>query len=119
MRKSLAVIAARYLAIAFTLSVSFSSAVEAMPAPTPGNIELSIGLAQWGAETEVLPPMSNEEIRETLLGRAQNDKRLKLNGWGEQWWQFWLETPPMMTGPAGGAVFSGRQRFGRGGGFRK
>jgi hypothetical protein len=71
MRKSLAVIAARYLVIAFTLSVSFSSAVEAMPAPTPGNIELSIGLAQWGAETEVLPPMSNEEIRETLLQLAR------------------------------------------------
>jgi len=61
---------------------------------------------------------SDEKLK-TLLGRSQNDKRLKLDGWGEQWWQFWLETPPMMTGPAGGAVFSGRQRFGRGGGFRK
>ena len=61
---------------------------------------------------------SDEKLK-TLLGRAQNDKRLKLDGWGEQWWQFWLETPPMMTGPAGGAVFSGRQRFGRGGGFRR
>ena len=61
---------------------------------------------------------SDEKLK-TLLGRAQNDKRLKLDGWGEQWWQFWLETPHMMTGPAAGAVFSGRQRFGRGGGFRK
>src|SRR6266478_1706607 len=61
---------------------------------------------------------SDEKLK-TLLGRAQNDKRLKLDGWGEQWWQFWLETPPMMAGPAGGAVFSGRQRFGRGGGFRR
>jgi len=61
---------------------------------------------------------SDEKLK-TLLGRAQNDKRLKLDGWGEQWWQFWLETPPMMTGPASGAVFSGRQRFGRGGGFRR
>jgi len=61
---------------------------------------------------------SDEKLK-TLLGRAQNDKRLKLDGWGEQWWQFLLETPPMMTGPAGGAVFSGRQRFGRGGGFRR
>jgi len=61
---------------------------------------------------------SDEKLK-TLQTRAQNDKRLKLDGWGEQWWQFWLETPPMMTGPAGGAVFSGRQRFGRGGGFRR
>ena len=61
---------------------------------------------------------SDEKLK-TLLGRAQNDKRLKLDGWGDQWWQFWLETPPMMAGPAGGAVFSGRQRFGRGGGFRR
>ena len=61
---------------------------------------------------------SDEKLK-TLLGRAQNDKRLKLDGWGEQWWQFWLEKPHAMTGPAAGAVFSGRQRFGRGGGFRK
>jgi predicted Zn-dependent protease len=61
---------------------------------------------------------SDEKLK-TLLGRAQNDKRLKLEPWGEQWWQFWLETPPMMAGPQGGAVFSGRQRFGRGGGFRR
>ena len=61
---------------------------------------------------------SDEKLK-TLLGRAQNDKRLKLDGWGEQWWQFWLEVPPTMTGPASGAVFSGRQRFGRGGGFRR
>jgi tetratricopeptide (TPR) repeat protein len=59
---------------------------------------------------------SDEKLK-TLLGRAQNDKRLKLDGWGEQWWQFWLETPPMMAGPQGGGgfAFSGRQRFGRGG----
>jgi len=61
---------------------------------------------------------SDEKLK-TLLGRAQNDKRLKLDGWGEQWWQFWLETPPMMAGPAGARWFSGRQRFGRGGGFRR
>ena len=62
---------------------------------------------------------SDEKLK-TLLGRAQNDKRLKLDGWGEQWWQFWLETPPMMAGPQGGGgfAFSGRQRFGRGG-FRR
>jgi predicted Zn-dependent protease len=62
---------------------------------------------------------ASDEKLKTLLGRAQNDKRLKLDGWGEQWWQFWLETPPMMMGPGSGAVFSGRQRFGRGGGFRR
>ncbi len=61
---------------------------------------------------------SDEKLK-TLVGRAQNDKRLKLDGWGEQWWQFWLETSRMMQGPAAGAVFSGRQRFGRGGGFRR
>jgi hypothetical protein len=71
MRKALAVIAPRYLVIGFTLSAAFSLAVEAMPAPTPGNIELSTGLAQWGAETEAQPPMSNEEIRETLLHLAR------------------------------------------------
>ena len=59
---------------------------------------------------------SDEKLK-TLLQRAQNDKRLKMDVFGEQWWQFWLETPPMMQGPGGGAVFSGRQRFGRG--FRR
>ena len=60
---------------------------------------------------------SDEKLK-TLLQRAQNDKRLKLDGWGEQWWQFWLETPPQMMNPQGN-VFAGRQRFGRGGGFRR
>jgi hypothetical protein len=62
---------------------------------------------------------ASDEKLKGLLSRAQNDKRLKLEPWGEQWWQFWLETPPMMMGPGSGAVFSGRQRFGRGGGFRR
>ncbi|MCA1826804.1 MAG: tetratricopeptide repeat protein [Myxococcales bacterium] len=56
---------------------------------------------------------SDEKLK-TLLQRAQNDKRLKLDGWGEQWWQFWLETPPQMMNPQGN-MFAGRQRFGRGG----
>jgi len=56
---------------------------------------------------------SDEKLK-SLLGRAQNDKRLKLDGWGEMWWQFWLENPPMMAGPQGGGfAFTGRQRFGR------
>lgn len=60
---------------------------------------------------------SDEKLK-ALLQRAQNDKRLKLDGWGEQWWQFWLETPPQMMNPQGN-VFAGRQRFGRGGGYRR
>jgi tetratricopeptide (TPR) repeat protein len=60
---------------------------------------------------------SDEKLK-TLLQRSQNDKRLKLDSWGELWWQFWLETPPQMTGPGGGFAFTGRQRFGRGG-FRR
>ena len=63
---------------------------------------------------------SDEKLK-TLLQRGQNDKRLDLTAWGEQWWQFWLETPPlnMDAGKRGGMPFSGRQRFGRGGGFRR
>jgi tetratricopeptide (TPR) repeat protein len=61
---------------------------------------------------------ASDEKLKTLLQRAQNDKRFKLDSWGELWWQFWLETPPQMTGPGGGFAFTGRQRFGRGG-FRR
>ena len=42
-----------------------------MPAPTPGNVELSVGLAQWGAETETSPAMSNETGSATLLELAR------------------------------------------------
>ena len=52
MRKSLAVTTTPLaLVIAFAFSLS-SSSVHAMPAPTPGNVELSVGVTQWGAETE-------------------------------------------------------------------
>ena len=71
MRKSLAVIAALCLVIAFAFSVSFPSAVQAMPAPTPGNIELSIGLAQWGAETEAPEGLSDEQVKATLQELAR------------------------------------------------
>jgi predicted Zn-dependent protease len=64
--------------------------------------------------TKAVDENKSDEKLKTLLQRAQNDKRLKLDGWGEQWWQFWLETPPMMMNPQGN-VFAGRQRFGRGG----
>jgi tetratricopeptide (TPR) repeat protein len=62
---------------------------------------------------------ASDEKLKTLVGRAQNDKRYKLDAWGDQWWQFWLEKPPMLAGQQSGNVFSGRQRFGRGGGFRR
>src|SRR5207302_6033053 len=44
---------------------------------------------------------SDEKLKNLLL-RTQNDKRMKLETWGEQWWQFWLENPPPMMPPGGG-----------------
>jgi tetratricopeptide (TPR) repeat protein len=44
----------------------------------------------------------SDDRLKTLLARLQNDKRMKLENYGEQWWQFWLESPPMMQGPGGG-----------------
>ena len=58
---------------------------------------------------------SDEKLK-TLLGRVQNDKRMKLESYGEQWWQFWLENPPALMGPQGSAgfqPFGGRARFRR------
>lgn len=53
----------------------------------------------------------------TLLDRAQNDKRLKMDAYGEMWWQFWLESPPMaQQGGFGGGGFGLRGM--RGGGRR-
>jgi tetratricopeptide (TPR) repeat protein len=76
-----------------------------------GEKKKAISVLQRGAQEN-----SSDEKLKGLLQRAQNDKRLKLDGWGEQWWQFWLETPPQMLGPQGGGfAFTGRQRFGRGG----
>lgn len=74
-----------------------------------GEKKKAIEILTRGAEEN----KSDEKLK-ALLQRAQNDKRLKLDGWGEQWWQFWLETPPQMMNPQGN-VFAGRQRFGRGG----
>lgn len=42
-----------------------------MPAPTPDNIELSVGLAQWGAETEAPETMSDDQAAATLLTLAR------------------------------------------------
>jgi tetratricopeptide (TPR) repeat protein len=56
--------------------------------------------------------VKTDERLKTLLTRLQNDKRMKLEKYGEQWYQFWLETPPQMQGPGGG--FGPRQvRWGR------
>jgi len=56
--------------------------------------------------------VKSDERLKTLLGRLQNDKRMKLEAFGEQWYQFWLETPPTTQGPGGG--FGPRQvRWGR------
>ncbi|MFL5291105.1 MAG: tetratricopeptide repeat protein, partial [Myxococcales bacterium] len=56
--------------------------------------------------------VKTDERLKTLLTRLQNDKRMKLETYGEQWYQFWLETPPQMQGPGGG--FGPRQvRWGR------
>jgi len=56
--------------------------------------------------------VKTDERLKTLLTRLQNDKRMKLEAYGEQWYQFWLETPPQMQGPGGG--FGPRQvRWGR------
>jgi tetratricopeptide (TPR) repeat protein len=56
--------------------------------------------------------VKSDERLKTLLTRLQNDKRMKLEAFGEQWWQFWLETPPMMQGPGG--AFGVRQvKWGR------
>jgi predicted Zn-dependent protease len=56
--------------------------------------------------------VKSDERLQTLLARVQNDKRMKLEAFGEQWWQFWLETPPMMQGPGG--TFGPRQvKWGR------
>jgi tetratricopeptide (TPR) repeat protein len=43
---------------------------------------------------------SDEKLKNLLI-RTQNDKRMKLEAWGEQWWQFWLESPPQMMPPGG------------------
>lgn len=54
-----------------------------------------------------------DEKLKTLLNRAQNDKRMKMDAYGEQWYQFWLETPPQMqTGGFGGGGFGVRGTFG-------
>lgn len=42
-----------------------------MPAPIPGNIERSIGLAQWGAETEESQAMSQYQVLAMLLDLAR------------------------------------------------
>ena len=50
----------------------------------------------------------------TLLERAQNDKRLKMDAFEPIWWQFGLEQPKMQTPGFGGGGFGVRGTFGRG-----
>lgn len=62
---------------------------------------------------------AGDQKLKTLLERAQNDKRLKLEAWGELWWQYWLENPPQLQqqGGFGGGGFGLRGM--RGGGGRR
>ena len=71
MRKSLAAHFTLFLVIAIAFSVSSFSSAQAMPAPMPGNIERSIGLAQWGAETEESQAMSQYQVLAMLLDLAR------------------------------------------------
>jgi hypothetical protein len=71
MRKSLAAHFTLFLVIAVAFSVSSFSSALAMPAPVPGNIERSIGLAQWGAETEESQAMSKDQVLAMLLDLAR------------------------------------------------
>ena len=42
-----------------------------MPAPTPGDIEVSAGLTQWGAEIESGMSLTEDEIHDALLELAR------------------------------------------------
>jgi hypothetical protein len=60
--------------IAFPFSASLISVAQAMPAPTPGDVNLSIGLAQWGAESasdEDQRSMSQDAVSATLHDLAR------------------------------------------------
>lgn len=53
-------------ACCFALATAFSvSSLKAMPAPDAGDSDLSVGLTQWGAETEA-PELSQEEMLNRL-----------------------------------------------------
>ena len=67
MKGPLTAVAASCLVVALTLFASPLSPAQAMPAPEPGNRELSAGLAQWGAETEIPEGMNRDEFLESLL----------------------------------------------------
>jgi soluble lytic murein transglycosylase-like protein len=75
MRKILVAVAL-YVVIAFPFSApaNFSSVAQAMPAPVPDNVELSVGLAQWGAESDaddVLEAADHDAITATLRELAR------------------------------------------------
>ena len=70
MRKSLAAVALCFV-FAYAFSASSVSSVRAMPAPEPGNVELSVGLTQWGAETEAPAAMNETELLASFLDLAR------------------------------------------------
>lgn len=56
----------------------------------------------------------SDERLKTLLTRVQNDKRMKMDAFGQEWDQFWLETPKMLMQQGQGGGFGLRQgRFRR------
>lgn len=60
--------------LAFPFSASFISSAQAMPAPAPDNVELSVGLVQWGAESDAdedQQSMNRDAMTATLLELAR------------------------------------------------
>jgi tetratricopeptide (TPR) repeat protein len=62
-----------------------------------GEKSRAIEILQRGVEQN-----KSDERLKTLLARVQNDKRMKMDAFGQEWDQFWLETPKMMQQPGGG-----------------
>jgi tetratricopeptide (TPR) repeat protein len=59
--------------------------------------------------------VKGDEKLKTLLQRAQNDKRLKMDAFEPVWWQFGLEQPKVQQqGGFGGGGFGVRGTFGKG-----
>jgi tetratricopeptide (TPR) repeat protein len=59
--------------------------------------------------------VKGDDKLKTLLQRAQNDKRFKMDAFAPLWWQFGLEQPPtVQQGGFGGGGFGVRGTFGRG-----
>lgn len=74
-----------------------------------GETKRAIEILQRGV-TEV----KGDEKLKTLLQRAQNDKRLKMDSFEPIWWQFGLEQPKLQQPGFGGGGFGVKGTFGRG-----